>query len=587
MQGTGAGISTDRCAPAGVDAPCPGVSPSHPEAAGDAGQASRGRIVRNGGRIGVNLRDLSLKWKLGLGAGGLAVVALAASAAMVAGVLATSQLIETGLAAERRLQRYSLLASEVSAFIAAGLEAARVDQAGPDAWARLDPFVARVRRSLAAVRSDLGEAVAAAEAMGFDEQTRRATRSLLVARMEASFESAVSRISDNQGVPLRPLIQQFSQSFDQLLGEAVAEELRSRRDVLATFEAMRERLILAAAVLAVLVLALGVLFHLAILRPQMRRLDALHDAAERIGRQDFSVAIPEYGADEIGRLARQTNATAAALAARKLEVETQAARLGEIIAEQTAELETKNRQLIEIDADRRRFFADVGHELRTPLTVILTEAEIGLKGGPAHEAFAAIRKRARALNRRMDDLLRIARSESGQLELEDAPFDLSQAAEHAVEETRGVVEQSGMALRADLAGPLPVRGDANWMRQVVASLVANAVLHAEGATGLQIETGVEAGQARLKVADDGPGLDPTAAAHAFERFARGDQTRRREGFGIGLSLAKWVVERQGGQIRLDSPAPGCAGTGPGLAVTIFMPMEDAAHVAETGAGGRG
>lgn len=525
----------------------------------------------------MGFRDTSLKVKLGLGAGLIALVALSASTLMVYGIGRTERPLGAILATETRIQHYSALASQVGTVLVVAIEAGQTGLAAPDRAERLAPLAEATLRTFALMRSDLEAAVADAGDLGLDQQSERATRSLGIARMEALFRSAVMRLSetapDVRQTPVRAIVDDFSRQFDQLLNTAVSEELRARNALLADIATLRARLTGWAVTMGAAAIVLVLAYYLGVLRPQLRRLDQLRAASEGIGRRNFSVALPEDSNDEIGRLFRQTNATAAALAKREAEVGRQWARLTETIAEQTQELTAKNRRLAEIDTDRRRFFADIGHELRTPLTVILMEAEIGKRGGAGAGAFEAIHKRALGLNRRMDDLLRIARSESGQLSLSEEEFDLSAVVAEAADESRAQVEHSGLTLATALPRVLPVRGDPNWTRQVVAALIGNAVRHASGATGIHVTLDAQDGIACLHVLDDGAGMPQDEIPDAFTRFAQGTGDRRREGFGIGLSLVKWVIERQGGQVSLQSPVPvGRAfGSGPGVDVTILLP----------------
>ncbi len=526
----------------------------------------------------MRVRDTSLKVKLGLGAGLLAVLAIAASVLTVYGISRTALSLDTVTATERRIQHYSALASQVGTFLVVAIEAGQSGLAAPDRRDRLAPLAQATFHTFDLMKSDLEETVAEAQGLGLDEQTLRASRSLGIARMEALFQSAVDRLSDPASdatqTPLRAIVDDFSQQFDQVLNDTIGAELRSRNAVLSDIDALKARLTAWAVAMAAAAVLTILTYYFGFLRPQLRRLDELRQASEGIGRQEFSVSLPEDSDDEIGRLFRQTNATAAALAERKTKVDRQWARLNDTIEEQTRELKAKNQRLAEIDADRRRFFADIGHELRTPLTVILMESEIGKRGGSGPEAFEAIHKRALGLNRRMDDLLRIARSESGQLSLCEDDFDLGDAAREAVEETRAQVAQSGLTLETSLPRTLPVRGDPNWTRQVVAALIGNAVRHASGATGIRVVADESDGMACLRVIDDGAGMPAKDLPAAFTRFAQGSGDRRREGFGIGLSLVKWVIERQGGRISLESPVPPdrTFGAGPGFEVTMVLPM---------------
>ena len=161
------------------------------------------------------------------------------------------------------------------------------------------------------------------------------------------------------------------------------------------------------------------------------------------------------------------------------------------------------------------------------------------------------------------------------MSLSEEDFDLCAAVAEAADETRAQVTHSGMTLETALPAAMPVHGDPNWTRQVVAALIGNALRHAAGATAIRIVVDEAGGMARLRVLDDGAGMAAEDIPDAFTRFAQGAGDRRREGFGIGLSLVKWVIERQGGQIDLQSPVPRerAFGQGPGVELTLLLPKQ--------------
>jgi signal transduction histidine kinase len=244
-------------------------------------------------------------------------------------------------------------------------------------------------------------------------------------------------------------------------------------------------------------------------------------------------------------------------------------RLEATVAERTAALSRANDRLARIDSERRRFFADVGHELRTPLTVILGEAELGARhADPALQAsFGTIQSRALRLVRRIEDLLRIARSESGQLELAEGPVDLAAAASAARADLAPLLARAGVAATVELP-PLTVVGDADWLRQVFAGLLENAAKYAGRGATVRIAGAADDGWAEVDIADDGPGIAAERLDGLFERFTRGAAPVP-PGFGVGLALARWVVEAHGGSFAAATPAQG------GLRLTLRLPLAGA------------
>lgn len=490
-----------------------------------------------------------------------------------------SQRVDAAMVAEQRIQRFSVLASQIGSFIVVVYEASQAGVGVESRTIRLEGLTADIRRTFAQARRDLEAAVGEAARAGLDEQSRRATRSIGIARMEAIFDATVKDVLSARGAAdparLQGLISAFSIGFDPLLNGAITAERRARDEAVAEIGALQRRLTwMALAVGAGAALAL-IAFNFGLVRPQMARLDALRRASEEIGRENFAVSLPAASRDEIGALFRATNRMAAELARRKAHVDAEWTRLNATIAARTEELRRANDALAKTDEDRRRFFADVSHELRTPLTVILMEAELALKAGAAAEGpLGVIQTRARRLNRRIDDLLRIARSEAGRIALRETRFDLCEAVREAAADMAGQAASAGVSLGRSGPETLDVTGDPDWVRQVVGGLIENAVRHAKagGAAHLAVSAAGDFGS--VEVIDNGPGVSAADRRAVFERFGQGAGGARGEGFGIGLSLARWIVERQGGRIAMTSPAPPerRLGAEPGTIVTVSFPL---------------
>ena len=524
---------------------------------------------------------LSLRARLGIGALLLGLVALAAAVIMVVSMDRVSDRLNAALQAEKRVERYAALSTQVSTFIVVAAESIQTQLSPEDRALRLETVTTNIIRTFGQIRQDLDTAVQEASSLGLNEQSRRATQSIGIARMEALFVSTRDGfLSDTQDRDrLQGFLDIFSISFDPLLNEVVVAEMRARQTILSGIDTLRQRLILIAAGLAAVTILILLAYYFALIRPQFRRLEMLRDAAQRIGREDFAIVLPDQRRDEIGQVFAETNRMATALSDRKAKVDTEWTMLNDIIADRTRELSDANDKLAKTDEDRRRFFADVSHELRTPLTVILMEAQLGRAGAPdPKSAFATIESRAVRLNRRIDDLLRVARSESGQLALTPAPFDLPDTLREAVDETKAEIANAGMTLISDDIPALSVMGDQNWIRQVIASLIRNAIRHAADGKHLALSADTSGDIAHIHITDAGPGISAGNRDQIFERFAQGASDTRSEGFGIGLALAKWVIEEQSGQITIQSPVktPVSPDTGansaPGTRITVSLPL---------------
>ncbi len=520
-------------------------------------------------------RAASLKLRLGIGAALLGAGTILTAAILYSGMTRVADRLETALAAETRMARYAALSRQVSTLLVVATETVQTGQSAEARAERIDPVAEQIRETFGYLHRDLELAVDRVRGMGIDQQSRYGTQSIGLARMEALLENTVGALTslDSDRDRLRTYTDSFASGFDPLLSQAVNTEIIFRNETLAGIADLRRSLTLTALVIAVLSVVLVLAFYLGLIRPQFGRLDRLRQAARQIGQEDFAVALPATRDDEIGRLYAETNRMAAALSARQETIRQDRARLNEIIAERTEALRAANTVLEQVDEDRRRFFADISHELRTPLTVILLEAQIGRRGPEAtRDSFATIEARAERLNRRIDDLLRVARSDSGQLALDTGRAHLPDLVGEVVEEVRAEIENAGMRLERGAIPEIAVICDANWMRQVLAGLVRNCIRHARdgGVIRLAAETGE--GQAGISVTDLGPGIAAGDQARIFDRFAQAGPANA-QGFGVGLALARWVVEEQGGRIRLVSPLPPQDPLGPasGTKIAVLLP----------------
>jgi heavy metal sensor kinase len=213
----------------------------------------------------------------------------------------------------------------------------------------------------------------------------------------------------------------------------------------------------------------------------------------------------------------------------------------------------------------RRFVADASHELRTPIAVIRGEADVALDHdrGPAEykESLAVIQDEARRLTRLIDDLLNLARADAGHVNLHVEEFYVNDV---LAECCRSIQAKAG-AKKIDLECRCPedvaYRGDPELIRRLVLNLLENAIRYTPEGGRVQLSVEDSARELRIQVADTGIGIPPETATHVFERFYRGDQARSRQngGFGLGLSIVKWIAESHNGSVELSSE-PGLGST---------------------------
>lgn len=331
--------------------------------------------------------------------------------------------------------------------------------------------------------------------------------------------------------------------------------------------AMFTTLVLLGVLLAV-ALGSGFLFARSLQVP----LVALRDGAIAIGRGDFAHRIQYAKPDEFGKLAERFNAMAdevqrqrEALLAAKSDLERQ-------VAERTREIGEVNTQLTEIDSQRVRLLTDISHELRTPLTVLRGEAEVTLRGTSKPEsvyrtALATIVAQAADMGRLVDDLLFIARSEADEIRFDFRRIALGKVVSEAVEDAAVLAHRRDIRFAVEAAEPGPsVRADPRRLKQAMFIVLDNAAKYARPKTGVTVCVNACDGEAEIRIRDHGPGIAPDDIPRVFERFYRGTNTEMQGGSGLGLPIARWIVEKHHGSIDLSSTL------GDGTEVRIALPL---------------
>ncbi|HUR49459.1 MAG TPA: HAMP domain-containing sensor histidine kinase [Acidimicrobiales bacterium] len=291
----------------------------------------------------------------------------------------------------------------------------------------------------------------------------------------------------------------------------------------------------AAAILAALGLVAWWVIHLGV-----RPLGRMSEVAASIAAGDMSRRVPET------------------------DPETEAGQLGAALNRMLEQIDSAFSERDRVEDRLRQFVADASHELRTPVATVRGYAELyrsgGLRGtGELDDAMRRTEQESVRMGGLVDDLLQLARLDQNRV-LESAPVDLTALARDAAADARAVDRERHIDFD-DPTGPVVVHGDEARLRQVLANLIGNAIVHTPPGSAIEIATRLEGSTAVLTVTDQGPGMPADAAARAFERFYRADpaRARHRGGSGLGLSIVQAVVEAHGGKVRLTSrPETGTA-----------------------------
>ncbi len=252
----------------------------------------------------------------------------------------------------------------------------------------------------------------------------------------------------------------------------------------------------------------------------------LAGAAQDITRGTGSARVPIRSEDELAQLAGEFNNMAASL-------------------EQS-------------DTVRRQLLADVAHELRNPLATIESYVEAIADGVlPASgENWGAIRAETARLNRLVDDLQRVSRAEAHELDLHPEPTVPGELVEHAVKAAAPAYSSKGVTLESAIEPHLPqVKVDAERIAEVLANLLSNALRHTPQGGTVRASARRDDDQVAIAITDNGEGIAPEHLDRIFERFYRIDPARARTsgGTGIGLAIARAIVEAHNGTITATSP----------------------------------
>jgi signal transduction histidine kinase len=308
-------------------------------------------------------------------------------------------------------------------------------------------------------------------------------------------------------------------------------------DLTASFrQAVNEVLAVAAAAALVSAVVVSIFVTRRIVRP----IQAMQVASRRIAKGRYDERVQVVGEDELSDLARSFNQ----------------------MVQQLAQTEDRRRQLI----------GDVAHELRTPLSSIKSVLE-GLQDGvlPAEPAtFFDLQREVSRLQRLVSDLEESSKAEAGQIPLELKATDPATLVQTAVDRLARQFEDKGVQLHTKLPPDLPpIQVDPIRMTQVMLNLLGNALQYTQAGGQVTVHTWAGTHEVHIAIQDTGIGLTTEQLSHVFERFYRVDKSRSRAGggSGIGLTIARHLVEAHHGHLTATSPGPDQGST-----FTVTLPI---------------
>lgn len=341
----------------------------------------------------------------------------------------------------------------------------------------------------------------------------------------------LNQVDENQKVPIDVEGQTVGWLLFESFGEPVPQNPESPES--AFLERVNQAIVMGAVGAIVVALLIGILLARTISRP-VRELTA---ATQMIAQGELGHQVPVRRKDELGELAASFNQMSADL-------------------ERSTEL-------------RRQMTADIAHELRTPLSLILgyTEAlsDGKLEGTP--ETFDIVHDEAQHLNRLVDDLRTLSLADAGELSLNRRPVCPQMLLQRVSTAYAAQAKAKEVSLRVETESSVAdVDVDPDRMAQVLGNLVSNAMRHTPAGGGIALSAEEQQDTVTLSVSDSGVGIAPEHLPHIFDRFYRGDESRYQENgeSGLGLAIAKSIVEAHGGKISVASTLGG------GTTVTVQL-----------------
>ncbi|KIC47833.1 HAMP domain-containing histidine kinase [Tateyamaria sp. ANG-S1] len=364
-------------------------------------------------------------------------------------------------------------------------------------------------------------------------------------------------------------------ALDYLLATSVQREIQEVGGAIASMDVLIERMRVSAyglvAVMAVLVILLGVFFFRSVLRP----VEALSKGTDAVANGDLGYRVQIKQRDELGRLADQFNAMTAKIAQQRHALLTAKSGLEAEVAARTVELEEAATRHKELAEGRARVLADLSHELRTPLTVIRGKAEIALTDPDTtaeymRTALERVRVKAEQMSRLVDDMLFVARTEAGAIPIERQRINMQDVLADTLLDSEELSRRKDITIRPHQpTEPIVVQGDAERLRQAILIPLDNAVRIAPAGSVVHVDLTCEQGRAVVKVSDCGPGFAAEETERAFSRFWRGPARsgKSARGSGLGLAIARWIMEQHDGTITIENHTEG------GATVRLDMPVD--------------
>ncbi len=389
-------------------------------------------------------------------------------------------------------------------------------------------------------------------------------RALVPVAREALYDFAVPVM--RRSLP-EPLIQPFSFETPVLPSSAQVYGVVQIGMTKTKMQAALNALVLKAALITALIILCGIALTVVLARRIITPLKSLAGVAERIAEGDLTVSVTPTTDDEVGQLTDIFNRMVGSLKERDLAITRAYQQLEQLmqtleqrVRERTLDLEAANARLRELDELKSAFVSTVSHELRTPMTSIkgyvdnILDGLTGVLTEKQSYYLGRVKHNVERLTRMINDLLDLSRIEAGRVELHLGAVCTRDLITDVAESFQRIAQEKGITLRTESSGELtPVRGDRDKLHQVLTNLIQNAIKFTPTKGEVRVESCVQDGAVQISVSDTGCGIPPHELDRVFDRFYRGESVPTEDrGSGLGLPIAKSLVELHGGRIWAES-----------------------------------
>lgn len=384
----------------------------------------------------------------------------------------------------------------------------------------------------------------------------------LITRGELSEAQSLYRLLQQQGVHAE---------FNALISEAVKQENLQAEAIRDNSKIMSERnnryLAIALGLLSLFMMLTIWFFWQRISKATKQ----LQFAASQFTAGKLEHRIPKLKDTEFAKLADALNFMASELKTKQTELGEAKLQLEEKVQERTKALALSNEKLAYVDKQRRQFLADISHELRTPLTIIRGESEILLRSHSENvddylETLVAVVDQVSHTTALIDDLMLVARSSAGELRLSCSEVNLSKLIQDLCYVYRRKAQERKQDIVFDISEEISLELDERRIRQVLMILLENALSYSTEHAVTEVKVLCRQQVVIIKIIDAGQGVTKQELENIFERFYRSNRSNT-PGSGLGLPVAKAIVDAHGGHISLKSNASGV-----GSVATILLPL---------------